>query len=112
MGAKAKGDYAPTMRRALFQGLRIAAIKQGLTLPEMTALWWEEDWKKAADVMTKFLPREHTIAGKVKHEHTHELVPQTLIFIEGVLGEGADDALKMVGPERPVLPVALPVEQT
>lgn len=94
-----KHDYAPNMRRALYEGLMKAAKEKKLTLTEYCQLWWEEDWKAAINAMAKFAPKENKVTGKVQHEHehhhTHAGVDDTAKFIDSILGmEERDGEIK------------------
>lgn len=87
MGTKAKHDYSPRMRRALFDGLVLAAERKGKTLTEVAADWWEEDWKKAAEVFTKFMPKENHIKGQIDHNLHLEDSETSKRWIEQQMGE-------------------------
>lgn len=113
MGQKAKHDYSPRVRRALFEGLLAAAKAKDMTLSEYCQHWWEEDWKAAGSLLTKFLPKEHNIKGRVNHEHhhTHEGLSSTLAFIEGVVGGEEEGALEEPVQTQPLLPSPVHAKQ-
>lgn len=91
-------DIAPKMRNALYSGFIKAARNRGMTLSDFAAQMWEDDWKAAATVLGKFLPREQQVTGKVTHDHahthTHAGVSETVSFIEGVIGTGEEGTPK------------------
>lgn len=97
MGTKVKHQYAPTMRKALYEGLLKAAKDQGMTLSDYCATWWKEDWKGAARALAGFTPKEveSTVTGKVSHDHqhhhTHAGMDHTMQFIDSVLGTEAEE---------------------
>ena len=84
-------EYAPSMRRALYEGLLEAAKAKDLTLTEYCQTWWDDDWKAALNAMSKFMPREQQISGKIDHNHNIGQLSQTVAFIE-----------KVINPDTPV----------
>lgn len=69
MGTKAKNDFAPNVRRAIYDGMLLAAKRKGQTLTEMAADWVDKDWQGALNALAKFAPRETTIKGKIDVQH-------------------------------------------
>ena len=64
MPGKRKGihDISPRMRKAMFEALAAEARSEGKTLSEYMRAWWKEDWKKAADMLARFVPQQKEIA--------------------------------------------------
>lgn len=113
MGTKARYDYTPQLRRAMFDGLRQMARDEGKTLTEVCAGWWREDWKKAADVLSKIAPRElKAETHDHKHLHLHGEVSESVAFIEGALGTRESLALETLSSDGPVFPVEVLTEET
>lgn len=82
---KAKHDIAPRARRALWDGLVEHARRQGKTLTEVAADWWQDDWKAALKALATFMPREKHVSGEVSHTHEHTHTAQTDEFLRLVL---------------------------
>lgn len=106
-------DVAPKMRGAFMQGLVTYCNRQNKSLPEVMADWWQEDWKAAGQLLTKFMPREVKVDGKVKHDHEHRVmavsrINEFIIEAQGSSGEGGDlEGTRQTGP---VLPAEIPAE--
>ena len=102
MGAKAKTDISPIMRRVLLDGLRERARAEGKTLTEVCSDWWAEDWQAALNALARFQVRElkQEIRGAVEHKHTHTHVAlqEARDRLTELLGERADS------PVAPTLP--------
>lgn len=89
-------SYAAPMRRALWDGMLLAAKRQSMTLTEYCAFLWEDDWQAAANLFAKMMPREVAVEGRMEHEHTHKItLTQTLEFIEAALGSDNDETIKL-----------------
>lgn len=86
-------EYAPNMRRAFYEGLVRHARDKGMTLTEMCATWWEEDWKAAAAAFAKFLPRE--VKGDMRVTNLEDL-------LRSVADLPAAGHTRMEGEPRPV----------
>jgi hypothetical protein len=107
-----KLEVAPRMRQAFMIGLAKHCENVGKSLDEVVADWWEEDWKKAGDLLIKFLPREVNIHGT--HEHVHQFetraVSRVVEWIEETAGQGEDPDTSNTGKTRPVLLDQIPDE--
>ncbi len=88
----ASHDVSPRMRKAFFDGLLLEANSRGLTLAELCQTYWRDDWKAAASVLAKFLPREHKVEAIVEPVQ-HLPISETEAFINRVLGEHTSSGL-------------------
>lgn len=102
---RASHDVSPRMRKAFFEGFILAAQRNGGTTAEYCQKLWEEDWKKAAELLTKFLPRENVVKGKVEHEHSGTVeLSATERFLEEITAPGEERAFEEPVQDGPVLP--------
>ena len=72
MGLKAKQDYMPQLRRAMWDGLMRECRRRGLLPGEIMQELAKDDIVKLLELMLKAAPREAHVSGKVQHSHTHE----------------------------------------
>lgn len=108
-------DVAPRMRQAFMHGLNEHCKRQNKSLNDVVADWWEEDWKSAGQLLTRFMPREIAIDAKVEHEHRHRVLAVQRLdeFLTGVTEQGRTNAANEgTSKERPVLPAPIPIKQT
>ena len=103
------------MRRAFMEGLLMYCDRQKKSLPEVVSGFWEDDWKAAGQLLTKFLPREIKVDAKHEHDHKHRVLAVQRLdeFLIGVTEQGGKDASNEgTSKERPVLPAPIPIKQT
>lgn len=105
-------EVGPRMRRAFLSGLMEYCNRHKKTIDEVCADWWEQDWKAAGALLTRFMPRE--VKVDAKHEHTHRFavmaVPRLNEFLTEITdGYGGADGVQagpyeITGEAGPVLP--------
>jgi len=114
MGAKAKHDFSPMLRRNFIEALKEHARNKGKTIAQVMEGWIEEDWKAVLNAMSKFAPRETKVTGNVshKHEHTHEQLSDTSAWIEGGSGTGQEGETQEPSENRSLLSAEIPLKSS
>lgn len=84
-------DNLTRFRHSMYQGLIRAARSNNMTLPEYCAEWWKEDWKAAANVFAKIMPKDINVQKDVNVNLNNDT--KSLNFISNVLANQITKAI-------------------
>jgi len=98
---------SPRIRGAFLKALKEKSRRDGKTFSQLMLDEIDEHGLLLVmEKVGKFAERSHThrVRGEVDHKHTHERLPETTEFIEGVLSGGTFASPEEPSEERPLLP--------
>ena len=98
MGKKASHDIAPTIRGAFIRAAK-RLENDGKPLSDILYDSLKEKPLETLNAISRFIIRESTVTGNVKHDHkhTHEPISESSEWIAGLLGTTKSSAIKKPG---------------